>query len=173
MRKKIEDLFQRKQSYNSMHSLNTSIESTRGGCQRGASSPRPGPWPRSTPQSPGPPWGWVYGLGQNWSLQIQFLLLAQSLSVSFLSKRLHLAALVQKFPIFGSWWADFWLFFFVQSRLYFKVTETILPDWLLITGIIIPTLAYVLLFSGILEIMGTLFMSCICILFFANQRHLF
>ena len=57
MRKKIEDLFQRKQSYNSMHSLNTSIESTRGGCQRGASSPRPGPWPRSTPQSPGPPWG--------------------------------------------------------------------------------------------------------------------
>ncbi len=27
MRKKIEDLFQRKQSYNSMHSLNTSIES--------------------------------------------------------------------------------------------------------------------------------------------------
>ena len=25
-----------------MHSLNTSMESTRGGCQRGASSPRPG-----------------------------------------------------------------------------------------------------------------------------------
>ena len=121
----------------------------------------------------GSPRAWVYGLGQNWSLQIQFLLLAQSLSVSFLSKRLHLAALIQKFPIFGSWWADFWLFSFVQSRLYFKVTETILPDWLLITGIIIPTLAYVLLFSGILEIMGTLFMSCICILFFANQRHLF
>ena len=50
MRKKIENLFQRKQSYNSMHSLNTSMESTRGGCQRGASSPRPGPWPRSTPR---------------------------------------------------------------------------------------------------------------------------
>ncbi len=105
MREKIEDLFQRKQSYNSMHSLNTSIESTRGGCQRGASSPRPGPWPRSTPQSPGPPWGWVYGLGQNWSLQIQFLLLAQSFSVSFLSKRLHLADLVQKLPISEVWWA--------------------------------------------------------------------
>jgi len=42
MREKIENLFQRKQSYNSMHSLNTSMESTRGGCQRGASSPRPG-----------------------------------------------------------------------------------------------------------------------------------
>ncbi len=33
-----------------MHSLNTSMESTRGGCQRGASSPRPGPWPRSAPR---------------------------------------------------------------------------------------------------------------------------
>ncbi len=150
MRKKIEDLFQRKQSYNSMHSLNMSIESTRGGCQRGASSPRPGPWPRSTPQSPGPPWGswgppapswggwrtslqrergrgvrwrcppwaWVYGLGQNWSLQIQFLLLAQSLSVSFLSKRLHLAALVQKLPIFELWWAKFWLLFCLYQTVF-------------------------------------------------------
>ena len=36
MRKKLENLFQRKQSYNSMHGLNTSMESTRGGCQRGA-----------------------------------------------------------------------------------------------------------------------------------------
>jgi hypothetical protein len=48
----------------------------------------------------GSPRAWVYGLGQNWSLQIQFLLLAQSSSVAFLSKRLHLAALIQKFPIF-------------------------------------------------------------------------
>ncbi len=57
------------------------------------------------------PQAWVYGLGQNWSLQIQFLLLAQSLSVAFLSKRLHLAALVQKLPIFELWWADSWLLF--------------------------------------------------------------
>ncbi len=40
-----------------MHSLNTNLESTPCGSQRGASSPRPGPWPRSTPRSPGPPWG--------------------------------------------------------------------------------------------------------------------
>ena len=31
-----------------MHSLNTNLESTHCGSQRGASSPRPGPWPRST-----------------------------------------------------------------------------------------------------------------------------
>jgi hypothetical protein len=40
-----------------MHSLNKNLESTHCGSQRGASSPRPGPWPRSTPQSPDPPWG--------------------------------------------------------------------------------------------------------------------
>ena len=48
----------------------------------------------------GSPRAWVYGLGQNWSLQTQFLWLAQSSSAAFLSKRLHLAALVQKLPIF-------------------------------------------------------------------------
>jgi hypothetical protein len=55
----------------------------------------------------GSPRAWVYGLGQNWSSQIQFLLLAQSLLVSFLSKRLHLAVLVQKLPIFNMWRAMF------------------------------------------------------------------
>jgi hypothetical protein len=37
------------------------------------------------------------------------LLVAQSSSISFLFKSLHLAGLVRKFPIIEMWWADFWL----------------------------------------------------------------
>ncbi len=115
----------------------------------------------------GSPRAWVYGLGQNWSLQIQFLSLAQSLSVAFLSKRLHLAALIQSknFPFSncGEQSSDH---IFVWSKLYFKVTEAILPNWLLITGIIIPTLFYVILFFWYIRDKRYSFMSCICILIF-------
>ncbi len=66
----------------------------------------------------GSPRAWVYGFGHCWSLQIQLLLVAQSSSISFLLKSLHLADLARKFPIISElllgrdlriYWIWYWI----------------------------------------------------------------
>ncbi len=120
----------------------------------------------------GSPRAWVYGLGQNWSLQIQFILVAQSLSVSFLSKRLHLAALVQKLPIFELWWARFWLPFSSNldciSKLLRQYCLTDFNNWNNYSNFY----SMLLYFPGILEMKGTLLSHACAFYFFTIQRHL-
>ena len=60
----------------------------------------------------------MYGFGHSWSLQIQLLLVAQSSSISFLLKSLHLAGLVRKFPIVGNVVSgELTLFVYTRQRL--------------------------------------------------------
>ncbi len=121
----------------------------------------------------GSPRAWVYGLGQNWSLQIQFLWLAQFFSVSFLSKRLHLAALVKKLPIFELWWAKFWLLCSSNldciSKLLRQYCLTDFNNWNSYSHFD----SMIFYISGILEMKGTLLCHAYAFYFFSIQRHLF
>ena len=114
----------------------------------------------------GSPRAWVYGLGQDWSLQIQFLSLAQSLSVAFLSKRLHLAALVQKISHFRIVVSKVLTIFSSDlnciSKLLRQYCLTDFNDWNNYSNF----LFYVILFFWYIRDKRYSFMSCICILIF-------